>query len=280
VAGSLIPAIPPRPSPLDFARGLRLPFTALGLIFRSGRLFGLSLLASVVTLASLVGSVAAWWRYTAPLLEHFVHRPEAGFGAVAWGALWLVLFLLLTAISLNTVPVLLLAPLQDPLSEATEALCGDYQPKPFSLSRILAESATSIRHTLARILILLAGHVLLFALHFLPVVGSVVWTVLSMAWTMAWLATEYLDAPMARHLYAFRQVRNVVARRLSLSLGFGAMVYVLLWVPIVNLFFIPVAVVSGTLLFRALRQAGDLPEPARKLANPLAAPGPRPAASP
>lgn len=258
---SPIPAIPSRGGPLDFARGLRLPFTALRLIFRSPRLLGLSLLASAVTLVSLVGSVAAWLRFTSPLLETIWHRPDSGLGQIGWGALWFVLFVLLIVISLNTVPVLLLAPLQDPLSEATEALCGDHQSRPFSLGRMLAESTTSIGHTLARIAILLAGHALLFLLHFVPVVGSLAWTVLGSAWTMAWLATEYLDAPMARHLYHFRQVRSVVSRRLALSLGFGAALYVLLWVPILNLFMIPMAVVSGTLLFRALRQSGDLPAP-------------------
>jgi CysZ protein len=215
-----------------------------------------------VTLASLVGSVAAWWHFTTPLLERFVHRPPSGAGEFLWGVLWVVLFALLTVLSLNTVPLLLLAPLQDPLSEATEALCGDLPPRPFSLRRVLSESLTSLRHTLARIAILFAGHAALALLHFLPAVGTLLWTFLGPAWTMAWLATEYLDAPMARHLYAFRQVRGVVFRRLSLCMGFGAAVYVLLWVPILNLFFIPVAVVSGTLLFRALRQSGDLPTPA------------------
>ncbi|HZN94037.1 MAG TPA: EI24 domain-containing protein [Myxococcales bacterium] len=259
---SPIPAIPPRGGPLDFARGLRLPFSAFRLIFRSPRLFGLSLLASAVTLAGLVGSVVAWWRFTGPLLETVIQEPEPGLTRWLWKVLWGLLFLLLTAITMNTVPVLLLAPLQDPLSEATEELCGDRQSRPFSVGRMLAESATSIGHTLARIAILLAGHAALFVLHFVPVVGSLAWTVLGPAWTMTWLATEYLDAPMARHLYHFRQVRSVVFRRLGLSLGFGAAVYVLLWVPLLNLFFIPVAVISGTLLFRALRQSGDLPAPA------------------
>ena len=96
--GSPIPAIPPRGGPLDFARGLRLPFTAFGLILRSPRLFGLSLLASVVTLVSLIGSVAAWWQFTTPLLERLVHRPPSGPGEWLWGLLWVVAFALLTVI--------------------------------------------------------------------------------------------------------------------------------------------------------------------------------------
>ena len=260
-AASPIPVIPPRGGVLDLARGLRLPLSAFGLILRSPRLLGLSLLSSVVTLFGLLGSVAVWWRFTSPLLERFVQRPDSGLAEVGWGLLWLVLFILLTVISVNTVPLLLLAPLQDPLSEATEALCGDHRPAPFSLPRLLVESSTAFGHTLARIAILFAGHAALFLLHFVPVVGSVAWTVLGPAWTMAWLATEYLDTPMARHLYRFRQVRGVVLRRLPLCMGFGAAVSLLLWVPLLNLFFIPVAVVSGTLLFSALRKSGDLPAP-------------------
>jgi CysZ protein len=82
-----------------------------------------------------------------------------------------------------------------------------------------------------------------------------------MLWTMAWLAAEYLDAPMARHLYPFREVRRVLLARLWLCMGFGAAVYVLLWLPVLNLFFIPLAVVAGTLLFRGLRASGSLPPP-------------------
>jgi CysZ protein len=44
-------------------------------------------------------------------------------------------------------------------------------------------------------------------------------------------------------------------------MGFGAAVYVLLWLPVLNLFFIPLAVVAGTLLFRGLRASGSLPPP-------------------
>jgi CysZ protein len=82
-------------------------------------------------------------------------------------------------------------------------------------------------------------------------------------WTMGWLAVEYLDGPMARHLYPFRQVRRAVQERLPLCMGFGAAVYLMLWIPVLNFFFIPVAVVGGTLLFRGLRACGSLPEPGK-----------------
>ena len=64
---------------------------------------------------------------------------------------------------------------------------------------------------------------------------------------------------MTRHLYPFAQVRRVLRQRWALCLGFGAGVYVLLWVPILNSFFLPVAVVGGTLLYRGLLAVGGVP---------------------
>jgi CysZ protein len=66
---------------------------------------------------------------------------------------------------------------------------------------------------------------------------------------------------MARHLYPFGQVLAALRRRLTLALGFGAALYVMLWVPVLNFFLMPVAVVAGTLLYRALRQAGAVSGP-------------------
>lgn len=41
--------------------------------------------------------------------------------------------------------------------------------------------------------------------------------------------------------------------RLALALGFGAALTLLLWVPVLNFFLMPLAVVAGTLLFCGLR---------------------------
>ena len=103
------------------------------------------------------------------------------------------------------------------------------------------------------------GHLLLLPLNLIPVAGSTAWSVLSVLWTMGWLAAEYLDTAMARHHYPFRAVRGAVLSRAGLCMGFGAAVYLLLWIPILNFFFIPLAIVSGTLLFRGLLAAGALP---------------------
>lgn len=260
---SASPVFPKKPSAADFARGFSLPFRGFALIFRSGRLLGWSLLSGAVTFVSLIAIAIAAFHYAEVLLLFFGAKPTAELGIFVWQVLRVLVAAVLAIVGVNTLPVLLLAPLQDPLSEATEALCGDVREAAFSPTRALRGAIVSVSHTLARIIILLAGHALLLTLNLIPAVGSVAWGVLSTLWTMVWAAAEYLDAPMARHFYRFREVRQVLWRRKALALGFGAAVWLLLWVPVVNLFFIPVAVIGGTLLFRGLCDAGALRPPNR-----------------
>ncbi len=259
---STVPTFGPKSRLTDFFSGLSLPFRAVRMIFGTPKLFLLSAVAALVTGVALVGLVILLGVYTDDLVRRFVFDPVTWYGAVGFWVMVGVTFLVLLLVGLNTVPLLLLAPLQDPLSEVTEEALGDFQAPGFDVKAIARGTVVSLKHTLARILLLLGGHALLFALNFIPAVGSVAWTVSSVLWTMLWLAFEYLDAPMIRHHYAFRQVRSTVLSRLPLSLGFGAALYAVLWVPVLNLFLIPTAVVAGTLLFRGLRACGTLQPPA------------------
>ncbi|WP_224243939.1 EI24 domain-containing protein [Hyalangium gracile] len=258
---SLVPQIAARPSLKDFFQGVGLLGRAFGLIFRSGKLFLLSALCALVTLVALVGLVALLWRYTPELVGSFFARPEAWYGKAAWYAVLTLTFVVLLVVGANTVPPLLLAPLQDPLSETTEELCGGPPSPPFSLGGFLRGLVTGIAHTLARIFFLLLGLLVLLPLNLIPVAGSILWTVLGSLWSMMWMAGEHLAGPMTRHLYPFAEVRRMLRQRTALCLGFGAGVYLLLWVPVLNTFFLPVAIVAGTLLYRGLVAAGQLPPP-------------------
>ena len=118
------PAFHPDSRITDFFRGLALPFQAISLLFRSKRLFWLAVLASGVTLVSLTGLVIALGLWTDDFIRRFVFEPHSGFGNGVFWILVAVTFLLFLVIGANTVPLLLLTPLQDPISEATEAECG------------------------------------------------------------------------------------------------------------------------------------------------------------
>lgn len=257
----LIPTFSPTPRAGDFLQGAVLPLKAAGVILRSGKLRGLAMLSGLITFVSLIALLWLLGVYTDDLLRYFWSTPESWWGKGLWYVVLVLAFLGLLVIGMNTVPLALQAPLQDPMSEATEELCGDFQAPGFTVGALVKGVSVGLAHTLTRIAILLAGQALLFPLNFIPGIGSIVWTVLSATWTIVWAAGEHLGGPMARHLYPFSAVRQVLRKRRALTFGFGATVYLLLWVPVLNLFFVPLAIVGGTLLFRGLLQAGALPPP-------------------
>lgn len=258
---SPVPPLSARPGPADFFQGLGLLGRAWSLIFRTPRLLGLSALCAVVTLAALGGLFAALWVYTPELLGWLWTRPEAWWGRSLWYLALVLMFLVLLVVGANVVLPVVLAPLQDPLSEVTEEQCGDYSSPPFRLGAFLRGLLISVGHTLMRIGLLVLGLAVLFPLNLVPVVGNTTWAVLGTLWTMLWMAGEHLAAPMTRHQYPFSEVRRVLRQRWLLCLGFGAGVYLLLWIPILNSFFLPVAVVGGTLLYRGLLAVGNVPPP-------------------
>jgi CysZ protein len=258
---SPVPTFSARPALADFFQGLALLGRALRLIFRSPALLGLSVLCGLITLVTLGALVFLLWTYTPEWLGALWARPEPWYGRALWYLLLAMLFLILLVVGANVALPLVLAPLQDPLSERTEELCGGYSSPPFRLGAFLRGLVTSLAHTLARICLLLLGMAVLLPLHLVPGVGSVAWTVLGTLWAMTWMAGEHLAAPMTRHLYPFAEVRRALRARWGLCLGFGAGVYLLLWVPLLNAFFLPVAVVGGTLLYRGLREVGVIPPP-------------------
>ena len=247
----------------DFFHGFSLPFWSVGVIFRSKKLFWLSIFAALLSCVAF-GAVALFLlRHTGDFVHLFMGRPRGWYGRVGYYLVASLTFVVLLAVGANTVPLLLVTPLQDPISEAAEEACGDFDAPPFSAIGFVRNSAVAFVHTLARITFLLAGQRVLLSFHLLPVIGSLLWTLVANAWTAGWLAGAYLDAPMARHLYPFRDVQGVIADRFRLCFGFGTAVFVILWIPVVNLFLIPLASVGGTLLYRGLRASGNLAPPPR-----------------
>ena len=259
MSASPIPQLPAVSTAGDLFRGLALPLRAFVLILSTPKLLGLSLLCAAVTSLTLVGVAwGAWalgqWGAGAML------SADSGWQHAASLGLGVVFFIVLFIVGALTAPNLLLAPLQDPLSEATETRCGDFTAPPFSAGGALRGIAESLLHTLLRLAFMALGLLVLFPLNLIPAAGSVLWVVLSSVWSMFWIAAEHLSNPMARHLRPFSQVMGALRKRLPLALGFGATLWLLLWVPVLNFFLMPVAVVAGTLLFRGLLRSGALPE--------------------
>ncbi len=194
--------------------------------------------------------------------------PESWNEATGWvggllGALrWLIEFvvgILITLFGLLLVLVLssvVAAPFNDALSEAVENIVIGESAPPFSFARMLADVARTIRLELLKVLVYVAvvGPMFL-ASFFIPGIGQIV-SLVGFALTAVYLGIDYIDWPAARRDWSVRDRVAFTRRQLPAVAGFGTGVWLLLFIPLVNLFFMPAAVAGGTMLFLALQQDG------------------------
>lgn len=237
----------------DLFAGLALPFRAFKLILTTPPLLLLSMFCALVTGITLICLLIFLWPLATYVAEHWIGT-GGGWRNAAGTGVAVLLYLGMLVVGALTIPNLLLAPLQDPLSEATETKLGNFSAPPFSFARLVQGTTTSLVHTLSRLALMLIGFGILLPLNLIPVAGSVIYAVLSAMWAMWWVCAEYLSGPMARHLLPFRAVLGAMRDRPFFAMGMGATLYVVLWIPVLNCFLVPLAVVAGTLLYRALPQ--------------------------
>jgi CysZ protein len=251
------PELPPRRGAFDLLRGASYPIRAASLVLRVPRLRRLAVLCAAVTLLIFVAWAWALWAFLPRLLGAVWPHPE---GAVGW--LWELTLIVSGALAwlvgAATLPLLALAPLEDTLVAATESAVGAPPAPPSGIAGATRQAVSAVARTAIRVMLLLAGQALLLVLQLLVPAGAPVWAGAGVIWTALFACAEYLDPPLARRGGGFAEVRQVLGRRTALALGFGLAVTVLLWVPLLNLFLLPLAVVAGTLLHRSLVSAGTL----------------------
>ena len=81
-----------------------------------------------------------------------------------------------------------------------------------------------------------------------PLISPLV-AMLWMVYTVWVLTLEYADFPFANHGIAFRHIRERLAEKRFLSLGFGSMVMLATLIPFINFLVMPVAVAGATKMY-------------------------------
>ncbi len=141
---------------------------------------------------------------------------------------------------------LIASPFNGLLAEKVELLLtGRSLDQGNDYARMLAELAPTLLEELRKLLYALLWAIPFLLLLFVPVVGPILWFLYT-AWV---LAVQYSDYPMGNHGLKFREMRQRLRSRRTLSLGFGAAAAGLGMVPIVNFIVMPAAVAGATAMW-------------------------------
>ena len=253
-------------SPIGFARGLSYALRGMRFVYvqhpKLARYWVFPILITGLALAAVFYGAGSYYDDLGGAVWSLF--PESWNDAAGWvGGLvsalrWLIELIagiLITLLGLVLVLVLssvVAAPFNDALSEAVEHILTGESAPPFSLSRMVADIVRTIRLELLKVLVYLAVVGPMFLASFIiPGVGQVL-SLVGFALTAVYLGIDYVDWPAARRNWSVRDRVAFTRRQLPAVAGFGTGVWVLLFIPLVNLLFMPAAVAGGTMLFVAL----------------------------
>lgn len=145
------------------------------------------------------------------------------------------------------------APFNGPLAAAVERRLTDNPD--FNSNKTFIEEAkdslvnelVKLKHSLFLMMPLAFLSLLSFAFPLISPAVAVLW----MVYTVWVLTLEYADFPMANHGITFKDIREKLANKRLLSLGFGSMAMLATLIPFVNFIVMPAAVAGATKMYLA-----------------------------
>jgi CysZ protein len=244
--------------PRDFFRGLLYPLRGLVILRRHPGMARYWLPPILLTTLALIASIMLASRYYDDALALIWAKPgdQDWQDSLLLGLYWVVrvltfgvgigLAMLVTVVLAN----LFAAPFNDALSEAVEEVETGNKAPPFSPTKLLRDLGRSVSLELVKLCIY-AGVMgpLWFASWLLPGVGQALYLVFASLFTWLYFAIDYVDWPASRRGLGWRGRFALLRTRPFLMLGFGFAVATCLFVPLLNLCFMPFAVAGGTRLF-------------------------------
>ena len=146
---------------------------------------------------------------------------------------------------------ILAAPFNGPLAAAVERHLTNNQDintnKTITqeIKDTLINELVKLKHSLYLMMPLIFLSLISFAFPLISPLVAMLW----MVYTVWVLTLEYADFPMANHGTSFSQIREVLASKRFLSLGFGSMVMLATLIPLVNFLVMPIAIAGATKMY-------------------------------
>ncbi len=254
----------PKAVAIGFWQGFTYAFRGLHFIFfRHPDLVRIWIFPILITIAVLVAALWGVWTGYQPLVEWLWPTPEDGF---LWGVHWLVeLLVAVTGFILAFVVTMLLTPLlaapfNGKLSAEVERLVTGNQPPPSTLPEEVRFILRSIGLEALKLLFYLLATTPLWVLSLLLPPLSPIGSALGFWLTAMHAAVDFTDSPQERRRRGVIDTYAFAFRHFWPMFGFGTGVFGFLFIPFVNLLFLPAVVTGGTLLYLDLAPDHPLPE--------------------
>lgn len=242
-------------------RGFSYPFVGIDFVFRKHpALARIWIWPVMVTALLLAGLLWGTWSWHSDLVNLVWETPENSVLAFLHGVTdFLVLLLGFAAAFFLTAILspLVAAPFNGRLSEAVERLYIGGEASETHLQQEIVWILRSIGLELFKLLIYVTVITPLWVLSFFAPFLAPVTSVLGFALTVMHAAVDYTDSPQERRHRGVFDTYSFAVEHLRPMFGFGTGAVVFLFVPLLNLIFLPAVVAGGTLLYLDIVGLGD-----------------------
>ena len=235
--------------------GATFPMRGFRYLMQEPELFRWVLIPLVINITMIV---FAYWgaSWGAPrLLGELWAPPSGGFALTAWHAISMVVGLVIFAMSvvvLYVVSGVVGTPFYDYLTSQVERRLTGVAEAPVDWPQFWGDVSQSVRHSVLAFMVWIGVMTPLLCIGLVPGLGPIIEVSIGFLVTSLFLSREMMDGAMSRRRYSFVRKLAIVKRHAPVMIGFGGACTLLLWVPLLNFFFMPVAMVGGTLLFLML----------------------------
>jgi CysZ protein len=154
-------------------------------------------------------------------------------------------------------------PFNERLSEHVEIAELGETSELMTIGRVVGDIWLSLSHSIGAGLIWISVMLFALLLNLIPVIGPFVYIATAWIVTATFLAREVIDSSLSRHRLSFREKGSVVRSHYTVLLGLGGVTAMVLWVPLLNFFMMPLSVVGGTLFYCDLVRDGQVPRDPR-----------------
>lgn len=239
----------------EVGRGIGDVGKALDFLKARPRLWKWLVMPAIVTALVLVGIVLGVMALVDPLVVWVASHVPSWLETIVS---WILRIVVIAGVGMAAMVVfvgvagMIAGPFNELLSEAVEEELTGARGKPFAFGAFVRDALVGIAHASRRLALSLVWLVLLFALGFIPVVGTIAAFVLGVYVAASGCAYDSYDAVLARRGMSYAQKQAFLATHRRRSVGLGAAVAGMLLVPFVNLVALGLGATAATLAVHEL----------------------------
>jgi CysZ protein len=189
----------------------------------------------------LIGNIGSWLGAEEPGASFWIEALHVILVILTFLIVLFICYLLFTVFG-----SLITAPFNEEISQRVEEIVTNTKQHELGFWQ---DAYASIKGEVQKIAFYLIILFVLFLFNFVPVIGSVFSTVLGLIFSFFYNALDFLDYPLTRKLATFRHKLKVTQKGGMITYGFGCIAFLMMFLPVVNVFMKPILVVAGTSLY-------------------------------